>query len=334
MAEYGQATIIDSDIAPVAGLDRMVATITEQAMELAKQYRPHEITDGEDYKQSKKARASARKDIVALKGDYSASMKVIRDAVSDADKRIKAALAPLDAIDAEYKRELAAADERWAAERLATLQELYDEYAPYLVPLVPIGAIIERYGTEKGAGWMMRSTNIERAKHALCDAIDRIADGEKIVEANVGAEDLEAAKTDYFSSLDHSAAIEHARARAAQREQVRMLEEERRANEQAAKAVQVEEPAPAPAPAPIIDTRSTMSREQYELELESVSQTPEYRPDTRREILNHMGNRKRLLFVFSEPLKELVLDVTPTELATIQAVFRNNDVHGKMRRVG
>lgn len=350
MAEYEQATIIESDIAPVAGLDRMVATITEQAMELAKQYRPHEITDSDDYKQSKKARASARKDIVALKGDYSASMKVIRDAVSDADKRIKAALAPLDAIDAEYKRELAAADERWAAERLASLQELYDEYAPYLVPLVPIGAIIERYGTEKGAGWMMRSTNIERAKHALCDAIDRIADGEKIVEANVGAEDLEAAKTDYFSSLDHSAAIEHAKARAAQREQVRMLEEERRATEEAVRAAQARAIAEAdPAvevvgvgstlfvadkPAPIIDTRSTMSREQYELELESVSQTPDYRPDTRREILNHMGNRTRLLFTFNEPLKELVLDVTPTELATIQAVFRNNDVHGKMRRVG
>ena len=334
MTEQVEAHVLDDELAPITGLDAMVATITSQAAVLAEQYRPHEISGEDDYKDSKRARAQARKDIAALKSDYSAQMKVIRDAVKDADARIKAAVAPLDAIDAVYKHEIAAYDDAWRAMRVATLEATYADYAPALMPLVPIRRIIERYGSDKGADWLQRSMGIVRAKELLCDAIDRIADGEKLVEASVGQEDLEAAKADYFSCLDANGAISRAEEQARQRERVRQLEAERRERElmqrQAREQAQ-QQARQAREQAPALDTRSVMSEEQYRQELAQVSSE---QPTVRRQILNGLTDRNRYAFELERPIERLVLDLTQQELEVVRTIFRTNDVHGKMRRVG
>lgn len=311
--------MLEDGLAPITGLDAMVATITAQAQVLAEQYRPHEIAGEEDYKESKKARAQARKDITALKADYTAQMRVIRDAVKDADARIKAAVAPLDAIDAGYKREITSYEDAWCAMRVATLEALYAEYAPSLMPLVPIGRIITRFGSDKGANWLQRSMNIERCKELLCEAIDRIAEGEKLVDARVSDEDLEAAKADYFSCLNATEAIQRAEERAQQRERVRQLEAERQEMQQ-----QVQQTPPA-----TLDTRSVMTAEQYQQELAQVSEMP----TVRRQILNAVTDRNRYAFEFEKPLERLVLDLTQQELELVRVIFRTNDIHGKMRRV-
>ena len=345
------AEVIESELSPLSKAEQWLATARGRVAELAAQYKVPESIGGERaYKDAKESRASVRKDAAELDAERKRMTREMDDALKRFRGDVKDVLEPLTKLDVAYKAALDEYEARWGAERRATLQEAYDEYAPYLVPLVPLDRLVARFGTEPKKGWLNRSTNVEAAKAGLRGAVDSIAAGEKTIEGAVGPEDLEAAKDDYFSTLDLGQAIAGAQARAEQRERVRRLEEERRATEESVRAAQaraVTEADPAvevvgagstlfvaDKPAPIIDTRSTMSREQYELELESVSQTPDYRPDTRREILNHMGNRTRLLFTFNEPLKELVLDVTPNELATIQAVFRNNDVHGKMRRVG
>ena len=232
MAEVVDATVITDELAPLTGLDQMVATITEQAIALAEQYRPHAIVDEQDYKDSKKARAQARKDIKALRADYAERMGIIRDAVKDADARVKVALAPLDAIDSSYKPEITAHETAWMEARIAELQAEYESYAPALVPLVPMARLIEVYGQQDGQKWLNRGTNIQLAKTLLRVAVDNIADGEQRVTDSVEPDDLEGAKADYFTSLDADSAIESARKRAERRADVRRLEQERREAEE------------------------------------------------------------------------------------------------------
>lgn len=342
MTEHVEATVIEEGLAPISGLDAMVASISERAAELATEYKPHEIADEQDYKDSKKARSTARKAIEALRADYSERMRVIRDAVKDADARIKAALEPLNTVDASYKEAIDSYEHEWLGQRISELVECYETYAPALVPLVPFERIYERYGKEKGSNWLQRSVNVVRAEQLLYDAIDRIADGEKLVEAGVDAEDVEAAKADYFSSLDHHDAIAKAQARAAQRAEVRRLEEERRASEEEAARIAAEEaerkrleeqaaqPAPQPEPARPIDTRAVMSREEYEAELAQVmgmQPTPTLRPVTEHQAtVRHIsGGQTYVVALYS---------ATPEQMQLLAQTLKARGIHGQPKGTG
>lgn len=337
MSEEVEATPITTELAELSGLDSLVAGIAEQAAKLAAQYQPHEIQSEQDFKDSKKARAEARKDIAALRADYGERMKVIRDAVSEADARVKAALAPLAGIDASYQREITAYDNAWTSNRLETLQAEYEAYAPALVPLVPLAALNERYGQEAGAKWLLRGTNVEVAKRLLRAACDEIAGWEQALEAYADPEDLEAAKAVLFSELDPAAAKADADRRAEKRRRVRELEEQRRAAELEARERAAQQAK--------IDTRPVMSQAEYAAELEQVSQQapatsapqpapePAPQPDVRRDVARAVAGRMRLKFTFDAPITTLLLDVSADELQVIQTVFRTNDVHGKMRRL-
>ena len=226
-AEVVEATILDEALVSTTGLDALVADMTARASALAESYVPHEIVGADDYRQSKRARSSARKDIAKLRADYDAAMRPIKELLADADARVRAAMGPLDEVDAGYKSSIDAWEDGLRSERLAELQATYDDYAPDLVPLVPLDRLVDRYGNEKGSKWLLQGTNVEKAKRMLCEAVDLVAQGERTVEWAVGEDGLDEAKADFFATLDAAGAIEAAKARQARREEVRRLEEAR-----------------------------------------------------------------------------------------------------------
>lgn len=224
-----EAEAIEEGIEPTSGLDQLVAGITAEAERLALEYMPREIETDEDYKQSKRERSGARKDIAALKGRYDERMRVIKDAIKDADARVKAALTPLDAIDAGYKAEVDAYEGRWKSARLAALAEAYGDYAPDLVPLVPFERLRARFGTEKGKQWDARALSEAQAEEAMRQAVQIVANDEATIDSSpYDAEDKAALKADYFQTLDLSGALRRTQEAKEQRERVAHLEQERR----------------------------------------------------------------------------------------------------------
>lgn len=228
-----QAEPIEEAIEPTSGLDQLVAGITSEAERLAQEYMPREIVTDEDYKQSKRERTGARKDIAALKGRYDERMRAIKDAVKEADARVKAALAPLDAIDSGYKAEVETYESRWKSARLAALAEAYADYAPDLIELVPFERLLGRFGTEKGRQWDARSVSDAQAEEAMHKAVQAIASDEATIDSSPYDDaDKAALKADYFATLDLSGALRRTQEAKEQRERVARLEQERREREQ------------------------------------------------------------------------------------------------------
>lgn len=228
-----EAEPIETAMSPLSKAELWLAGARERVATLAEQYRvPDEITTDRAFKDAKASRASVRKDAKELDDERKRMTREMDDALKRFRDDVKGVLEPLTDLDAAYKEALDAYEERWGQQRRQDLQEAYDEYAPDLVPLVPLDRLIARYGSERGKGWLNRSTNVEAAKAGLRGSIDAVAAGEKTLEASVDPEDLEAAKADYFSALDLGQAIQAAHSRAEQRERVRRLEEERRAREE------------------------------------------------------------------------------------------------------
>lgn len=239
--QHVDATTIDADISPLSKAETWLAQARGRVAQLAEQYRvPDELADERAYKDAKASRASVRKDAKELDDERKRMTREMDDALKKFRTDVKGVLEPLTEIDVAYKRALDDYEERWGQERRAALQEAYDDYAPDLVPLVPLDRIIARYGSESGKGWLNRSTNVEAAKAGLRGAIDGIALGERTVEGAVDPEDAEGAKADFFSSLDVGSAIQAAQARAEQRERVRRLEEERRQREEEQRRIAAE----------------------------------------------------------------------------------------------
>lgn len=260
-AERVDAEVIESDLSPLAASELWLADARERVAELAAQYRvPDEIVTDREYKDAKQSRASVRKDAAAIDAERKATTRAMDDALRAFRDGVKDVLEPLTELDVAYKAALDAYDERWGQERRQALQDAYDEYAPDLVPLVPLDRLIAKFGSDRGKGWLMRSVNVEAAKAGLRGSVDAIAAGERTVEGAVAPEDAEGAKADYFSTLDVGQAIQAAQARAEQRERVRRLEEERREREEAAaqaRAEQEDEPEDQP-----LQTGAVMSPEE------------------------------------------------------------------------
>lgn len=240
-----EATPIEDGISPLARSERWLAAARDRVGELAAQYRvPDEITTDRAYKDAKESRASVRKDAAALDAERKAMTRELDDALKRFRSEVKGVLEPLTDLDEAYKAAIGAYEEKWADQRRLELLEAYEEYAPDLMPLVPLDRLIERWGSERGRAWLNRSTNVVAAQDALRAAIDRVAADEQALQGAVDPEDLEAAKAELFHTLDLGAALQAADDRAAQRERVRELERKREERAQATEPH--EEPAPSP----------------------------------------------------------------------------------------
>lgn len=241
-----EATPIEDGISPLARSERWLADARGRVGELAAQYRvPDEITTDRAYKDAKESRASVRKDAAALDAERKAMTRDLDDALKRFRSEVKGMIEPLTDLDEAYKAAIGAYEERWAQQRRLELLEAYEEYAPDLMPLVPLDRLTEKWGCERGRAWLNRSTNVVAAQGALRAAIDQVAADERALQGAVDPEDLEAAKAELFHTLDLGAAMRAAQLRAEQRERVRALEEERRRREEESRRA---EPEPEPSP--------------------------------------------------------------------------------------
>ena len=162
-------------------------------------------------------------------------MGAIKDAVAEADLRMKAAIDPLDSIDKGYKVKVDEYTTRWTNNRIATLREAYEDFAPDLAlpqegadaALVPFHRLLGRYGNEKGAAWTTRSMGEVKAMEAMYAAVEEIAKAEKTIDSMVEEEWREGAKARYFRTLDLQATLNEEAEAKAQRERVARLERER-----------------------------------------------------------------------------------------------------------
>lgn len=299
------ARVIDTDIAALSASEEWLAQASERAALIAEQYRPHEIADDADYKESKTARADARRAIAAIDQERKSMTATIEKAVRDFKAGAKLALEPLSTIDAQYKEALTAYESAWKTQREIELHMEYGAVAPDLVNLVPFELVLKRYGSERGKAWVNRSTNIEAAKDMLADAVISISEAEEAIDEMAQDESYRSeVKAQYFRTLDLQGAMAEAKRTREQQERVRKLEEERIERErefkaQVAQAVEqapIEEPIPSPAPKPTL------------------------------------RNRMRMRFTFNEPVSELVLDLTVPEIELLKKVFADNGVHGRISK--
>lgn len=236
-----EATTIDAELGILSRSEKWLADARGRVAALAAQYpAPAEIADEHAYSAAKSNRTSVRKDASQLDGERKAMTREMDDALARFRSDVKDVLLPLTQLDAAYKEALDAYEKRWAQARTEELRALYEEYAPDLMPLVPMERMLALRGSEKGKAWLARGTNIMAAKAALKAAIDQVAADEQTLADSVDPEDLEAAKADLFTTLDLGSALRTARARADQRERVRRLEEERRRREEEQRRIEAE----------------------------------------------------------------------------------------------
>ena len=202
------------------------------------------------------------------------------------------------------------------------------------------------------------------AEQQLIEAVQKIADAEVTINSMVVEEDRNTVKGIYFASLDMDAAMAKARELAEYRERLqalereraereaeqRRLDEERRRaerDEQERRAREVRE-AREKAEQDYADgyrtgvldmpgaTGGAVTPEQMH-DIERVTQgidVPTPKPQSeqvRREILNHMADKRRIVFTFDAPVTSLDMNLSDDERALIIRVFKANDIHGKMR---
>lgn len=230
-----EATVIDTDITALSASQEWLAQINERAELLAEQYKPHDITGEQDYKDSKKARADANREIKAIEQERMNMTAAIKRAVREFEDGTKRAIEPLTLIVRQYDEKRDAYETRWTNERIAAIREAYEDFAPDIAlpqegaeeALVPFHRLLGRYGNEKKTGWTLRSVGEAKAIEAMQAAVEEIAKAEKTIDSMVEEAYREGAKARYFRTLDLQATLNEEAEAKAQRERVARLERER-----------------------------------------------------------------------------------------------------------
>lgn len=278
------AEVIESDLATMSAIERQLSDLSHRADELAAQYRPHEIADRQDHKDSKKARGAVRKDADAIRKagrDITARVDAWSAGVRSSANRIAGRL---DAIGEEYEARCKAYEDGLLEARMGMLRERYEEFAPALAlpaegtdaPLVPFGILWERFS--KAEGWARLTTTDAKAARSMESVVGRIAQGERNIDALVAEDDRADVKAIFFRTLDMDAAMARAGELSDARAKVQAMEAER--------AAWGEGQAPAVAPATgqqagprrPVDPQPVVSREQYEADYEAVTGAPRQQP--------------------------------------------------------
>lgn len=314
------ATPIETGIEPMSGLDVLVGDITTEAERLAREYAPREIASEEDFKQSKRERAGARKDIAALRQRYQESMRAIKDAVSQADARAKAALAPLDAVDAGYKREVDAYEERWKLDRISMLAQEYQEFAPDLVPLVPFERLMARFGLERGRQWDARSMSDAQAIAAMQQAVETVAADERLIATSPYDDaDKVTLRAEFFRTLDVSKVLREMAERKEAERRTAELDRQRRERECVVPPLpKVDHSQPID-----IDTRPVMTPADIADELEAVG-TPQKTPAPitgHQSIVRAVSGAQTVLVA--------LYAATPTHMGQLKATLAKLGIHGQ-----
>lgn len=230
-----EATVID--VPEVMGeADRWLAATRDEVGRLLAKYGTHEIANEADYRDIKQARTMLRKDISAIEAQRKAKTKALDDALSRFRSEAARVMAPLAETEAGYKAQL----DEWEAgarqRRTDYLQAAYEEYAPALVPLLPLDTIVGKWA--KDEGWYLKRNTDEGAAVLLRKRLDQVAaEWGSIDNLDMTEEERKRCKSAYTATLDYGAAV-------------RLVAEER---ERLARVAEIEaaQRAPEPEPQPV-----------------------------------------------------------------------------------
>lgn len=226
--------------------DQWLAETRLSVAMISGEYGARPVTRTGEYQQEKRERAALRKQIAAIEEERRGMTRAVKEAIRAFEAGARDVLAPLAAIDAEYKAAIDEWDARCDALRREALEAEYASFAPDLVPLVPFERLSEKFSKE--GKWYLRSTDDGKALMSLRSCVATVAKGERTIASLDWLTDDERAdlKAEYFSTLDLSQSLRNAQQRAEQRQRVAELERTRAERE----AQPEPQPAPAPQPAP------------------------------------------------------------------------------------
>lgn len=227
---------------------RWLADARLRVATVAGEYGARPVDRPGEYQQEKRERSALRKEIAAIEDERRGMTRSVKEAIKVFEAGARDVLAPLVAIDGEYKDALDEWDRKCDALRRERLGEAYAEYAPDLVPLVPFDRLSEKFSKE--GKWYLRSTDEGKALMSLRSCVAAVAKGEQTIASLDWLTDEERAdlKAEYFSTLDLSQSLRSAQQRAEQRRRVDELEQARAAREAAVAA-----PQPEPEPQPVTE---------------------------------------------------------------------------------
>lgn len=217
----------------ISGADRWLAEQRAKVAEIAEEYRPHEITSGEDYRESKRARTQARKAIKAVEDARRQQVGAIKDAVRDFEAQVRDLLTPLSGVDADYKAALAEWERLTIESRTQEVAAWYAETQGDVAAMVPFETIWQMYAhSEK---WDLYGANLVQIEQDVAGVVESIEqDMQTLDSAPYEPEDKANVKTEYLRTLDLSGALRSADE--ARRRRERMAEVERQRAERMAEA--------------------------------------------------------------------------------------------------
>ena len=211
-----EAVPIEEEVVTQDAIQRQLSDLARRAGELAAQYRPHEIADRQDHKDSKKARGQVRKDAQAIK-DAGKAITARVDAWSAGVRASANRMAePLEALGEEFDAYVKDYEDGLLDARMAMLRGRYEEYAPALAlpaegadaALVPFGILWQTFGRREG--WGKLTTSDAKAAQSMEAVVERIAQGERNIDALVADADRADVKALFFRTLDMDVAMARA----------------------------------------------------------------------------------------------------------------------------
>lgn len=210
----------------ISGADRWLAEQRAKVAEIAKEYVPHEITSGDDYRDSKRARAQARKAIKAVEDARRQQVGAIKDAVRDFEAQVRDLLAPLSSVDADYKAALAEWERLTIESRTQEVAAWYAETQGDVARLVPFETIWQRCAhSEK---WDLYGANLVQIEQDVAGIVECIEqDMATIDSAPYADEDKATVKSEYLRTLDLSGALRSADEARKRRERMAEVERQR-----------------------------------------------------------------------------------------------------------
>lgn len=250
------AVLIDSDIQKMPAADKWLAGLDGRVNGICGQYgKPEKMTVGD----RRKARADLNKALKTIKSERTEMLKSLKESIKRFESESNGKFKPLDDLIATFDAAVKADESAWRDARRAELEGMYAELAPDLVDrvdpdtgeiepaLVPFDKLLAKYGNEKGAVWLNKTTNIQIVRMSMQNAVYDIGEGEKAIDSMVPEEDRNNVKARYFDTLDIDLTMAEAKRLKEHRECIKAMEFARQVSYS---AMPTPEPVPEPTPEP------------------------------------------------------------------------------------
>lgn len=219
----------------ITGADKWLSEQRAKVTKIAEEYKPHEITTGRDYSDSKRARSQARKEIKAVEDSRRAQVGAIKDAVRDFEASVRDLLVPLKDVDTDYKAALDGWERIVIDSRTQAIQAWYEDSQGDVASLVPFDALWAKFAD--AGKWNLYGTNEVAIQDGVTAAVAGIErDLDTIKRAPYEDADRKTITERYLSSLDLSAALRDAEEARQRRERMAAVERERAEREEMARA--------------------------------------------------------------------------------------------------